>query len=96
MNGERGAVRHPGPGTSCSSYAAKLADQRLTVGYLSNAAAVPATTVLMWIRHLERAGLIVRIPAQVDRRRIFAELARHGAAIIATLLKGGAAALLGI
>lgn len=64
-------------------YAAQLKQDRLTVGEVCSAAAVPPTTALGWIKQLERAGLLVRIPDTNDRRRIFAELSDRGAGLMA-------------
>lgn len=52
-------------------YAASLSQIRTTVGRLCIAAAVPATTALRWITHLEQKGLIVRKPDPTDGRRHF-------------------------
>lgn len=61
-------------------FAADLAQQRVTISPLCEAAGVPATTALRWIRVLEHHGLIERRNDPLDRRRVFVALtdaARH-------------------
>ncbi len=50
-------------------YAASLSQIRTSVGGLCIAAAVPQTTVLRWIGHLEEKGMIIRRPDPIDGRR---------------------------
>jgi DNA-binding MarR family transcriptional regulator len=58
-------------------YAAALAQHRVSVTSLCIAAAVPATTALRWIKHLEEAGLIVRRADPTDGRRQFMMLSEQ-------------------
>lgn len=55
-------------------YEAELAQHRVTVSSLCVGAAVPATTALRWINHLESRGLIVRAADPFDGRRAFLSL----------------------
>ncbi len=56
-------------------YAAELGHQRISVSALCEAAAVPATTALRWIKSLEKKGLLVRRDDPMDGRRTFIFLA---------------------
>lgn len=58
-------------------YAAMLGQFRVSVGSLCAGAAVPATTALRWIRHLEQKGMIVRRADPTDGRRQFLMLSRE-------------------
>jgi DNA-binding MarR family transcriptional regulator len=58
-------------------YAAELGQFRVSVGSLCTAAAVPATTALRWISHLEQEGMIVRRADPTDARRQFLMLSRE-------------------
>ena len=51
-------------------YAAELADRRMTVSWLCNGSAVPATTALRWIKLLEKRGMLERRPDPLDGRRV--------------------------
>ena len=55
-------------------YHAQLRQRRATVTSLCEAAAVPTTTALRWIKNLLGAGLIRRHNDPCDRRRVFVEL----------------------
>lgn len=55
-------------------YAAELGQHRVTVTSLCVGAAVPATTALRWINHLEKRGSIVRAADPVDGRRAYLSL----------------------
>ncbi len=59
-------------------YAARLGQQRISVGSLCQGAAVPATTALRWISHLEAKGLIERKPDRMDGRRFYLTLSAIG------------------
>lgn len=59
-------------------YAAKLAQQKISVGSLCVGAAVPATTALRWISLLERKGLIERKADPMDGRRFHLALSNTG------------------
>ena len=65
-------------------YASMLAQQRITVGTLCNAAAVPQTTALRWISLLESKGLIQRGADPMDGRRFHLSLSRSGLEAIAS------------
>ena len=78
-----GLFADPGWDIVLELYVAKLTNERVTTGRLCNAAAVPATTALRWVKQLERAGLLVRMPDKGDGRRVFTELSDHGAATMA-------------
>ena len=60
------------------AYAAHLMQQKTSVTALSNAAAVPATTALRWIRRLEQLGLLVRRGDPLDGRRSWMEISNRG------------------
>lgn len=55
-------------------YAAELGQHRVTVSNLCVGAAVPATTALRWINHLENRGLIIRTADPIDGRRAYLSL----------------------
>lgn len=59
-------------------YAAALGQLRVSVTSLCSGAAVPATTALRWIGHLEEKGLIARRPDPTDARRCFLMLSNEG------------------
>ena len=56
------------------AYASQLLQQRTSVTALCNAAAVPATTALRWVRKLEEEGLLDRRQDPLDARRSWVEL----------------------
>jgi DNA-binding MarR family transcriptional regulator len=58
-------------------YAASLGQFRMTVGKLCIGAAVPATTALRWINHLEENGMIERKSDPTDGRRQFLMLSAY-------------------
>lgn len=58
-------------------YAAALGQLRVSVSSLCVGAAVPATTALRWINHLEEKGMIVRRSDPTDRRRHFLMLSKE-------------------
>jgi len=58
-------------------YAAALGQLRISVGSLCAGAAVPPTTALRWINHLEQTGMIVRKPDPTDGRRQFLMLSNE-------------------
>ena len=55
-------------------YASELAQHRIAVSKLCDAAAVPQTTALRWVTILEKENLVERIKDPLDARRIFIEL----------------------
>lgn len=55
-------------------FIAKLTKKRISVSSLCIASAVPATTALGWIAHMEERYLIRRTSDADDRRRIYVEL----------------------
>lgn len=57
-------------------YAAALGQFRVSVSSLCVGAAVPATTALRWINHLEEKGMIMRRPDPTDGRRHFLILSK--------------------
>ncbi len=59
-------------------YASALGQYRLSVSHLCQGAAVPATTALRWINHLEGRGMIVRRADPTDGRRQFLMLSVDG------------------
>lgn len=64
-------------------YAAMLGQQRITVGSLCVASAVPPTTALRWISILEGKGLIRREADFMDGRRFYLSLSSSGLEAIA-------------
>lgn len=61
------------------AYAAHLSGRRISVHSLCDAAAVPATTGLRWIRKLEEDQLLVREADCLDKRRTWMQLSATGA-----------------
>lgn len=59
-------------------YAARLGQQRVSVGSLCLGAAVPGTTALRWISMLEGKGLIERRADPMDGRRFYLSLSGTG------------------
>jgi DNA-binding MarR family transcriptional regulator len=59
-------------------YAAALGQYRVSVTSVCAGAAVPSTTALRWIKHLEDEGLINRRADPTDGRRQFLELSATG------------------
>lgn len=59
-------------------YAAKLGQQKISVGSLCVGAAVPSTTALRWISTLEGKGLIERAADPIDGRRFHVSLTDSG------------------
>lgn len=59
-------------------YAAALGQLRMSVSSLCLGAAVPATTALRWINHLEERGMIIRKADPIDGRRHFLMLSKEG------------------
>jgi hypothetical protein len=60
------------------AYSSTLAQQRLCITDLCNAAAVPNTTALRWLRKLEDDGWLRRKSDPLDARRIWVELTGKG------------------
>src|SRR3990170_5848442 len=69
-------------------YAAMLEQQRITVGTLCVASAVPSTTALRWISILEGKGLIRREADPMDGRRFHLSLSSSGLEAIASYFEG--------
>lgn len=61
------------------AYAAYLSGRRISVHSLCDAAAVPPTTGLRWIRKLEEDQLLVREADSSDKRRTWMHLSPTGA-----------------
>jgi DNA-binding MarR family transcriptional regulator len=59
-------------------YQAELAQKRMSIVSVCNAAKIPSTTCLRWIQTLEASRLIQRKPDPLDRRRVFVSLTRFG------------------
>lgn len=55
-------------------YVCELSQQRISVSSLCDAAQVPATTALRWIRMLEGQGLLTRTADPMDGRRYWMSL----------------------
>lgn len=75
-------------------YAAALGQFRVSVGSLCVGAAVPATTALRWINHLEEKGMIVRRSDPTDGRRQFLMLSKEASEAMSAYFRtvpGGAA-----
>jgi|SRR3712207_864248 len=68
------------------AYASYLLEQRTSVTALCNAAAVPGTTALRWIRKLEQDGLLVRHGDTEDGRRQWIELSPAAAVMMRNYL----------
>lgn len=62
------------------AYAAYSEDQSTSVTALCNAAAVPSTTALRWVRKLEQDGFLARRDDPVDGRRTWIEITPAAAA----------------
>jgi DNA-binding MarR family transcriptional regulator len=68
-------------------YAAALGQFKVSVSSLCVGAAVPATTALRWINHLEEKGMIVRRPDPTDRRRHFLMLSSEAAEAMSSFFR---------
>ena len=68
-------------------YAARLGQQRISVGSLCSGAAVPGTTALRWISLLEGKGLIERKADPMDGRRFYLSLSGSGLDSMASYFK---------
>lgn len=68
-------------------YAAKLGQQKISVGSLCLGAAVPGTTALRWITMLEGKGLIERKADPMDGRRFYLSLSGAGLDAMASYFK---------
>ena len=55
---------------------AEIEQRRMTISCLSAASLVPDTTALRWINTMEAAGVFLRFPDPMDRRRVFIELSQ--------------------
>lgn len=53
---------------------AEVQFRRIAVGRLCDAANVPTSTAIRWVKHLEEQGYIVRFPDKMDGRRFYVEL----------------------
>ena len=60
------------------AYASSLSEQRLSIGALCEAAAVPSTTALRWLTKLEQDGWLRRRADPLDARRWWVELTERG------------------
>jgi DNA-binding MarR family transcriptional regulator len=56
-------------------YASREEGRRISVTNLCEAAAVPTTTALRWIKMLTDDGLLVRVADRTDGRRVYVDLA---------------------
>jgi DNA-binding MarR family transcriptional regulator len=61
-------------------YACKLGQQRVHVGLLCEASAVPKTTALRWLAKLEEEGLVFRQDVPHDARSVWVSLTPAGSA----------------
>ena len=68
-------------------YAAQLEGRQVAVSSLCIAAAVPPTTALRWIGHLEKRGVIERSTDPNDGRRIYIGLTQDAALKLREFLK---------
>lgn len=68
-------------------YAARLGQQKISVGSLCLGAAVPGTTALRWISMLESKGLIERRADPMDGRRFYLSLSSSGLNAMASYFK---------
>ena len=59
-------------------YLSEFSQQRVPTTSLCAAAAVPFTTALRWMKHLEKVGLICRHQDPTDGRRFFVSLTPDG------------------
>jgi DNA-binding MarR family transcriptional regulator len=59
-------------------YAAHLGQRQIDTTSLCIGSAVPSTTALRWIVHLERRGLVARSDDPLDGRRSFVQLTAEG------------------
>ena len=53
-------------------------EQSYTIARLTERAGAPATTVLRWLDHMEREGLVRRLEHPTDARALFVELTDYG------------------
>jgi DNA-binding MarR family transcriptional regulator len=60
------------------TYAARLEQQRVSIGAVCESAAVPSTTALRWINKLEQDGWVSRSDDPLDGRRAWIELSADG------------------
>lgn len=60
------------------TYAARLEQQRVSIGAVCESAAVPSTTALRWINKLEQDGWVSRSDDPLDGRRAWIELSPRG------------------
>lgn len=60
------------------TYAARLEQQRVSIGAVCESAAVPSTTALRWINKLEQDGWVSRSGDPLDGRRAWIELSQRG------------------
>jgi DNA-binding MarR family transcriptional regulator len=59
-------------------YAAKLGQRKVSISSLVNAAAVPYSTGVRWVRELERDRWLVRHPDPSDGRRVWVVISDRG------------------
>jgi DNA-binding MarR family transcriptional regulator len=67
-------------------YVAQSARRRVYTGDLAGASGVPVTTLLRYLEDLERRQMIVRTPAEHDRRVTLVTATERGLARIASIL----------
>lgn len=60
-------------------YACELAQRRVPLSKLSDAAAVPTTTLNRWLQKLEQDGLVARGSDPLHARRVWVKLTGSGA-----------------
>lgn len=68
-------------------YAAELGGCRMSVSSLCIGAAVPATTALRWIKHLEQKALVSRALDATDGRRVFVSLSHKASTAMGELMR---------
>jgi DNA-binding MarR family transcriptional regulator len=71
-------------------YLAELSQHRQTITALCAGAAVPATTALRWINHLEAKGLVRKSPDPIDRQRVFTSLSETASEMMKGYFEGPA------
>lgn len=63
-------------------YIADFVGGKQTIGNVASLVDVPVSTVVRWVRHLEREHLVTREPHPHDRRMVFVRLGEQGREVL--------------